>query len=118
VIDGETVGTGYFYPTDFGIYEFKDGKPATFDTFTLFIPATSNGNPKEFELLIAQDSPDGPFTSLGKFQTKNYRIAQNPFQEFKFQPVKARYLKVIFLSNHEDKTGSWNYEFQLLGTPD
>lgn len=115
-IDGDPGASVPFYPKDFGVFGFKDGKAATFATFTLFIPSTSDLNPKEFELLVANDSPEGPYTSLGKFQTKNYRVAQNPFQEFKFQAVKAQYLKVVFLSNHNDKEQSWVHEFQLWGT--
>ena len=114
-IDGDPGASDPYYPKDFGVFGFKDGKAATFDTFTLFIPSASDYNPKEFELLIANDSPEGPYTSLGKFQTKNYRVAQNPFQEFKFQAVKAQFLKVVFLSNHNDKELSWVHEFQLWG---
>ena len=73
-------------------------------------------HPKEFELLVANDSPEVPYTSLGKFQTKNYCVAQNPFQEFKFQAVKAQFLTVVFLSNHNDKEQSLVHEFQLWGT--
>ena len=76
------------------VYGFKNDKPATFDTFKVLILGTESWNLKEFELLAGNDSATGKFESIGKFQTQNIRFFKEPYQEFKFPPVKARYLKV------------------------
>jgi len=93
---------------------FKDEQPATFDTFTILIEGTDRHNVKEFELLAGNNLPTGQFTSIGKFETKNVKLFKTPFQEFRFQPVTAKYLKVRLLSAHE-KQYIATREFQLLG---
>jgi hypothetical protein len=96
------------------VYGFKDGKSASFDTFKVLILGTESWNLKEFELLSGNDSPTGKFESIGKFQTQNIRFFKNPYQEFKFPPVKARYLKVKVISSHGFSSVGV-YEFQLIG---
>jgi len=99
------------------VYGFKDDKPATFNTFKVLILGSENWNLKEFELLAGNDSPTGKFESIGKFQTENVRFFKDPYQEFKFSSVKARYLKVKVISSHGfSSVGA--YEFQLLGVLD
>lgn len=96
------------------VYGFKDDKPASFDRFKVLILGTESWNSKEFELLAGNDSPTGKFESIGKFQTQNVRFFKDPYQEFKFPTVKARYLKVRVVSSHGfSSVGA--YEFQLLG---
>jgi hypothetical protein len=96
------------------VYGFKDDRPAIFDTFRVLILGTEGWNLKEFELLAGNDSATGKFESIGKFQTQNIRFFKDPYQEFKFPPAKARYLKVKVISSHG--FGSVGvYEFQLLG---
>jgi hypothetical protein len=96
------------------VYGFKDDRPAIFDTFKVLILETESWNLKEFELLAGNDSPTGKFESIGKFQTQNIRFFKNPYQEFKFPAVKARYLKVKVISSHGFSSVAV-YEFQLLG---
>src|SRR2546429_2483953 len=49
----------------------------------------------EFELLVANDAPNGTFRSIGKFQTSNAKMmSTGGWQDFKFPPVTAKYLKV------------------------
>ena len=36
---------------------------------------------------------DGTFEPIGTFTTQNVRFHQAPYQQFKFEPVKARYVK-------------------------
>jgi hypothetical protein len=98
------------------VYGFKNDKPATFDTFKVWIPGTWDGNLNEFELLAGNDSPTGRFESIGKFQTQNLRFFKDPYQAFKFPAVKTRYLKVKVISEHSGRQGAASvYEFQLLG---
>jgi len=98
-----------------GVFAFKDERPARFDTFAVLVPDTSDVNLKSFELFAA-DSPTGPFTSIGKFDTQNLRLFKSPYQEFRFQPVTAKYLKLRSLASHRGDNGAVRaYEFQLFG---
>ncbi len=96
------------------VYGFKDDKPANFDTFKVLILGSDSWNLKDFELLAGNDSATGRFESIGKFQTQNIRFFKDPYQEFKFPPVKARYLKIKVISSHGFSSVGV-YEFQLLG---
>jgi TIR domain len=97
------------------VYAFKDERQATFDTFTVLIPETQNYNVKEFELLAGNDSPTGRFESIGRFQTQNIKFVKQPYQQFTFPPVQARYLKVKILSSHAGSRDALAYEVQLFG---
>jgi hypothetical protein len=99
----------------FGVFGFRDGRPALIDTFTVLVPNQMGTNMKDFELLVGNTSPAGPFESVGKFSTQNMRMMQNPYQEFRFAPVKAKYLKFQSLRNHDNSTASSVYEIQLFG---
>jgi hypothetical protein len=96
------------------VYGFKDDKPASFDTFKVLILGSESWNLKEFELLAGNDSATGRFESIDKFQTQNIRFFKDPYQEFKFSPVKAKYLKIKVISSHGFSSVGV-YEFQLLG---
>lgn len=96
------------------VYGFKDDRAAIFDTFKVLILSSESWNLKEFELLAGNDSATGKFHSIGKFQTQNIRFFKDPYQEFKFPAVKARYLKVKVISSHGFSSVGV-YEFQLLG---
>jgi hypothetical protein len=96
------------------VYGFKDDKAAVFDTFTMLITETGDNNVKDFELLVGNDSPTGVFESLGKFQTQNLKLFKTPYQEFKFPPVIARYLKVKIIDSY-GYTHPIIHEFQLFG---
>jgi hypothetical protein len=96
------------------VYAFKDEKPATLDMFTLLIPGTSDYNVKQFELFAGNDSPTGVFESIGKFQTQNVKLFKTPYQEFKFSPVKAKYLKIKLLSTYGPSSANVP-EVQIFG---
>src|SRR5262249_52920747 len=100
-----------------GIWSFKDGKSATFDSFDVLIPAADQYNLREFELLAGDDGPLGQFRSLGVFATQNIKMMQAPFQRFAFAPVTARYFKVVLRT---DWGGGYlaAYQFRLLGKVD
>ena len=112
-IDGKEEGAS-LYPGE-SVFAFKDEQPTTFDTFTMLIPGSGAKNVKEFELLVADDSPTGTFRSIGKFQAQNARLTKTPYQEFKFPPVTAKYLKVNLISTWGGNF-LYVYEFQLMGT--
>lgn len=96
------------------VYGFKDGKTATFHSFTMLISEEADYNIKEFELFVGNGSPTGPFTSLGKFTAVNMKLAATPYQVFSFAPVTAKYLKFKLLKDY-----GWvhpaAHEFQLWG---
>jgi extradiol dioxygenase family protein len=82
-----------------GVWQFKDGQPATFDTFEMLIPVQDGYNVKEFELQVGDESPTSSFRSIGTFTTQNIKLMQSPYQAFTFPPVTAKYLKVILKSD-------------------
>ncbi|HEY7316475.1 MAG TPA: TIR domain-containing protein [Candidatus Binatia bacterium] len=97
------------------VFGFKDERRATFDTFGMLIPK-SGRNPKEFELLAGDESPSGSFRTIGIFHPQNARVFQTGgWQDFKFAPVTAKYLKVKLRSNYEDVVWIDLYEIRLLG---
>ena len=93
--------TGYNASNGEAVFGFKDGRSATFDTFTVLIPGYSLNNIKDFELLSGNESPTGRFVSIGKFSTQNNLVMQlrdgslQAHQEFHFAPVKAKYFKIL-----------------------
>jgi hypothetical protein len=113
-IDGRD-DTYAYVDTGEGVYGFKDGRAATFDAFAVLIPSTSDVNLGTFELLAGNDLR-GSFRSVGTFTTENVRIMRAPYQEFRFPPVTAKYLKVRALKNHTGGVVAAAYEFRLYGT--
>ena len=99
----------------FGVFGFRDGKTALVDTFALLIPGQTDLNIKDFELLAGNGGPTGPFESIGRFSTQNMRMMHNPYQEFRFPPVKLKYLKFQPLRSHADSTSMYAFEVQLFG---
>jgi len=105
---------------DFGtgteaVFAFKDERAATFDLFTTLIINSTNANVKEFALSAGNDLPTGSFEPIGKFQTQNVKLFKTPYQEFRFPPTKAKYLKVKLISTYGDFPHPAVYEFQLFG---
>ena len=76
------------------VYAFKDEKPAIFSKFSVLIPEQSDHNPKQIELLVADDSPTGAFRSVGTLNIVNAKIVKSPYQELSFGEIKARYVKI------------------------
>ncbi|MEZ0225751.1 MAG: VWA domain-containing protein [Alphaproteobacteria bacterium] len=85
-----------------GVWQFKDGKPGTFDRVELLIPDASEYNLKDFEVLAGDESPTGLFRSLGEFTTMNAKVQPEGWQAFKFEPTTAKYLKIVFKKAHSD----------------
>lgn len=116
-IDGDEKNWQYI---DIGVngawaaYGFRDGRPARFHAFKVLILGSESWNLNEFELLAGNGSPTGTFESIGRFKTQNARFFKNAYQEFRFQPVRARYLKIRVISSHGFSSVGV-YEFQLMG---
>jgi len=114
LIDGKE-DTYAWTDTGFGVFGFRDGRAALIDTFTVFVPAQSGSNMKDFELFAGNAAATGSFESIGRFSTQNMRMMQAPYQEFRFPPVKAKYFKLQSLRSHDDSNTSLAYEVQLFG---
>jgi hypothetical protein len=118
-IDDDTNGWQYLQAgSGDGVYAFRNDQAATFDTFMMLITDTTGINVKEFELLAGNEAPLGAFDSIGRFQTQNIRLYPSPWQEFRFQPVRARFFKLHVISAWD---AQWNAmpkvtEWQLLGS--
>ncbi len=97
------------------VYAFKDEQPATFDNFATLVPGASDNNLKEIELLVSDESPTGTFRSIGKFTVQNAKMLKSPYQEFKFEPVTAKYLKVKLITNYGGYKSYLAYEFKVRG---
>ncbi|MCO6434454.1 toll/interleukin-1 receptor domain-containing protein [Nitrosomonas nitrosa] len=116
-IDGKKEGITFNINDTEAVYAFKDEQTAVFDTFTVLIDYTFIYNLKDFELLWGNESATGKFYPIGKFETKNMKLFKTPYQEFKFPPVTARYLKVRLLSTWDGGMANMRIqEFQLWGT--
>jgi hypothetical protein len=115
-IDGNEERAVEFASNDWVVYAFKNEQQAAFDTFTVLIPRKGD-NLKEFELLAGNDSPTGVFDSIGKFKPVNALVIKSPYQEFKFPPITAKYLKLQIVSGWGDFFNSpiAVYQFKLFG---
>ena len=99
----------------FAVFGFRDGRTALIDAFAVLVPAQSGTNMKDFELFVGHTAPTGPFESIGRFSTQNMRMMQNPYQEFRFAPVKAKFLKFQSLRNHDNAATAMVHEVRLVG---
>lgn len=97
------------------VFGFNEGHLAIIDRVDFFIPASDDYNPRHFELLVSTASENGPFTSIGKFEPQNAFIKKKPFQEFSFEPVKAKYVKIIMGPQQTDFSYVGIYEMRLWG---
>ncbi|HKF23860.1 MAG TPA: hypothetical protein VKE93_19965 [Candidatus Angelobacter sp.] len=101
------------------VYSFRDGAAATFTSFKMLVSQVNPSNVKRFELLASDDSPTSGFRSIGKFEVQNSIAPDDPYQEFKFAPTKARYFKVRLLQNQNGYKNPFEIrEFQLIGELD
>ena len=99
-----------------GIFGFKDGEAATFSKFEIRIPDKVPWNIKDFELFVADDSPNGSFRSLGTFRAYNGRAMKSEYQKFTFPETTAKYFKVKFLTYAEGLASSMSiYGIRLVG---
>lgn len=76
------------------VYAFPQQKTVTIHSigFELY----SEHFPKDVEVLVAEENQEGAFQSAGTYQLNPEK---NSYQEFRLDGIKARYLKVRFLSS-------------------
>jgi hypothetical protein len=99
------------------VYGFKDEKPAAFSKFSVLITGASDTNPKQIELLAADDSPTGEFRSVGVLSIVNAKVVKSPYQEVSFGEVKAKYVKIKILASYNCCGIADIGQIRLLGRP-
>mgnify|MGYP001462714753 FL=1 len=102
----------------FVTFAFRDERQARFDTLGVFVEATSSYNVKTVELYASDASERGPFQKVGTFVVPNFRNERQPFHEFTFEPVTARYVKLVAVDWQEGggRPNGNVCTMQLLGT--
>ena len=73
---------------------------------------------RDFALSAGNKGPTGRLEPIGTFSTENVRMIKQPFQEFRFSPVTAKYFKIRTLKNHGGSEAVRAFEMQLLGKLD
>jgi len=76
-----------------GILAFPQEKPVEIHSIGLRLG--SRYFPAEIEFLVSEQNPNSEFQSIGTFQIEP---EENSYQEFKFDHVRAKYLKIRLLS--------------------
>jgi hypothetical protein len=118
IVGSEAYGVVGGHSPEEAVYGFRDGAAATFASFKMLVTQATPSNVKTFELLVSNDSPTRGFRSIGRFEVQNVIFA-DPYQEFRFPSVKARFLKIRLLSNQNGYKNPFEIrEFQLLGDLD
>lgn len=98
------------------IWAFKDEKPATINAIEVLIPAAESYNLKDFDILVSDDAPTGPFRPVASLTTTNGRfVANGQYQRFVLPPTKARYVKVVFKTSWGDSYIA-AYGLKIIGT--
>jgi hypothetical protein len=98
------------------VYAFKDEQPARFDNFGVFIGGEHAKNPRQIEVFTGDEGPGGAFTPVGTLTLHNTSFVKAPYQELRFPPVSARYVKVKVLANHGYVLGyTLATEFRIMG---
>ena len=102
----------------FVTFAFRDERPARFNRIGVFVEATSGYNLKTVELYASDESDRGPFRKVGTFTVPNFRNERQPFHEFTFDPVTARYVKLVAVDWQEGagRPNGYLCSMRLLGT--
>jgi VWFA-related protein len=109
-----------YYGQGDGIYGLKNDASATINAVRVCITETNIANIRNLELSVA-DSPAGPFTQVAKVEVANMNFAKTGgWQEFKFEPVTARYyrLKLDAKSNIIGVRNNGSNRIQIAGKID
>ncbi len=80
------------------VYAFPQGKAV--EIHSIGFQLTSRYFPGEVEFLVSDENQEGTFQSAGKFQAKPEKKS---YQEFHLDGVKAKYLKVRFLTADQEQ---------------
>jgi hypothetical protein len=102
----------------FGVFAFRDEKPAMIDAVGLFVESSDRSNVKELTVYASDQSETGLFRKVASLTVPNYRNMRAPFHEFKVDPFTARYVKIELVSwqNADGMPNGYVGNLQLLGT--
>jgi TIR domain len=115
-VDGSDSHAALFIePGQEAVFAFQGNRQATFDAVAILIARKDSTNVREFELLAGNESPTADFDSIGVFTTQNLRMMKDPYQEFSFPTVRAKFLKLRALKSHGAPVMGIN-EIRLFGT--
>ncbi|MGE3507777.1 MAG: toll/interleukin-1 receptor domain-containing protein [Vicinamibacterales bacterium] len=88
---------------DFAVLAVRGEGAVRFDTIAVFVEGLYAAfGVKELALYTSSASPEGPFVKTAQITVPDHPIAQEPFQEFHFAPVQARFVKLQVLSSHRE----------------
>jgi hypothetical protein len=103
----------------FVTFAFRDERLARFDRLGVYVEATNGYNLNTLELYASDQSDQGPFQKVTTVAVPNYRNERQPFHQFTFEPVTARYVKIVPVDWQAGRTGGPNglvCTMQLYGT--
>lgn len=116
LVDGELTRTGNLMPDGWIVFAFNQERPAVIDRLDYYVPASNRYTLSALEIWTSTQSADGPFDSVGLFSVQNVHLTRQPFQEFSWKPIQAKYVK-IKLGNPfaGENYPSRGYEMRLWG---
>jgi hypothetical protein len=92
----------------FAVVKLPGDKAVSFDTLAILVEnAYAAYGPKALALFTSPTSPEGPFIKAAQIAVPNHFIVQQPYQEFRFAPVEARFVKLQVLSSHASGTSAY-----------
>jgi TIR domain len=99
--------TTFVYVNSFAVLALRGDQPATFDTLAVFVDKRRGSmSVKELALYTSSTSPGGPFVKTAQITVPDYQDLRKPFHEFRFAPVRARFVKLEVLSFHALASGN------------
>lgn len=99
-----------------GVWAFNGERPALLEAVEFYLPAQHDYALKDFEVLVGDEGPSGQFKSIGTFTAQNRKVMPEGWQRFAFPKVKAKYLKIKFVSGYGGYIAA--HEFRALGKID
>lgn len=114
LIDGSLNGTSL--AKGYGIYSFAEDQLAEINRFDWYVQQTNSCNATGIVLQVSTEAPDGPYTTVDTLRPRDAYSKRTPLQEFEFEPVRVRYLKLIFEETVKPNCGSvLAYELRVWG---
>ena len=101
----------------FAILAMRGDKTVTFDTLAIFVgEAYAPVGVKDLAIFTSVTSPEGPFVKAAQITVPNHFVVHQPFQEFHFPPVQARFVKLQVLSSHASGVTAYVGSIQLYAS--
>lgn len=101
---------------DFGVYAFRGGRAARLTAFRVLVPAANPMNPVAIDLLYTAGRADGGYTAIGTLPVIDAKVEPDGWQELRFKPVVACFLKVQLKESRSGNQYVMAHEFEAIGT--